>query len=106
MSRFIQCDVCETSTELSMYPLVAHVVLPAGWVNGEEDDEIAVDVCSPECLQLMATRLVGEPDPLVTGETADQRHDGERTGSFAPIQEQPTFVSPVKVKSKGERSDV
>jgi hypothetical protein len=104
MSRYIICDVCDGNIEAEEAHSVAQLEFPAAWVHGDSGP-VLVDVCSTQCLLLIGTRLNGDALPDVTGETPDQRHDGEVSGSFAPIPEQPNFVSPVKVKTRGERAD-
>jgi len=80
------------------------VTIPNGWVMGPDAEEgsFSIDVCSPGCLLLLARQL--GPEDAVAGETADQGDDGDTSaGQFVPVPaERPTFVTPVKVKTRSE----
>ena len=112
MSRYIVCDVCDNNYELDH--VTAQVAMPTAWIPGAEPgDEVLIDVCSTECLASMAIRVDQGRMPgdnqdeiaPVSGETADQGDDEvePRYAPEEPVHVDTGFLSPVKVKSKGER---
>lgn len=100
--RVVICDVCESQLPEDTETLT--VVIPNSWTLGAEAEEGAfqVDICTPQCLAHLARQL--GPSEEMAGETADQGDDRDTSaGQFVPVEaERPTFVSPVKVKTRSE----
>lgn len=112
MSRFMICDVCDNSFELTHSAAV--VQLPSEWIPGADmDQEVLLDVCSTACLAAMAIRLDqglvpgdNQEEVVTVDGVAPDHGDDEVVPRFAPEEPPHTdsgFLSPVKVRSKGER---
>ena len=116
MSRFIICDICDTPQEINEPIMV--ISIPSEWISPyAEGDPATIDVCTLSCMQTTLEMLTNGSfgqelpahDPVtnqpVTGESPDQGDDEEEThyAPEEPVHVDTGFLSPVIVKTKGER---
>lgn len=106
MSRFIVCDVCDRQFDADV--VMGAVQLPTDWIPTADEGELVIlDVCSVECLTAMAVRLGHGHQPgeeSMNGDQTDPGHDRDArsSGTFTPVEDRPTFQSPVRVKTRSE----
>jgi len=90
MSRWIQCDVCETPQEIDNEPTFIEVKLPGNLLGEQDNERLPLDVCSVECLVDMGVKLSGGvEEPKEPDEQPAAKPPKASSGSFLPMTPAP-----------------